>query len=62
MTCECKVCERHKQLRALAEAVPSAKAFLEELDTQLEAAETDAVYWRMKYEGTWPTHDILPRS
>lgn len=52
--CKCRVCTDHRRwLAALDPQTPEAKSAFDEMCTQLEAYSTDAVYWRMKYDGTW---------
>lgn len=54
--CTCRVCMNHRRwLAAINPKTPEAKAALDEILTNLEGAETDAVYWRMKFQGTWPS-------
>lgn len=52
--CNCQVCDRWKRFIALFPAVTEQQhAMHSEIFTDLEGAETDAVYWRMKFQGTW---------
>lgn len=52
--CKCRVCVRWRGwLDALKPTTPEALAAMEEIYGDLAGAETDAVYWRMKFDGTW---------
>jgi hypothetical protein len=52
--CTCRVCMNHRRwLAAINPQTREAKAALDEILTNLEGAETDAVFWRMKFQGTW---------
>lgn len=55
--CDCTVCVRGRRLLDLAVRAGNKEAdvaFVDSIQGDLENAETSAVYWRMKYEGTWP--------
>lgn len=53
--CECSVCKMIARIREIQAKLPKEDAeYLNGLFEQLEIAETDAVYYRMKYKGTWP--------
>jgi hypothetical protein len=53
--CDCRVCSDYRRWEAaLNPQTDEAKAALEEIMGELEANSTDAVYWRMKYQDTWP--------
>ena len=55
MTCECKVCLNFRRwIDAINPQTEEALAALDEILTDLANAETDAVYWKMKFKGTWP--------
>lgn len=49
-----KIVERIVKLQEIADRLPEYKEFVEQLYDDLAMAETDAVYWEMKYRGTWP--------
>jgi len=51
--CDCYICIRTRKLLSLAKTEED-KTFIDEVLTDLEAAETDAVYWKMKYKDEWP--------
>jgi hypothetical protein len=52
--CNCRVCSNHRRwMAAIDPQTQNAKAALDEIFGNLEGAETDAVYWRMKFQGTW---------
>lgn len=52
--CTCRVCDRWRRfLAAFNPVTPEQKAMTDEIYTDLASAETDAVYWRMKFHGTW---------
>lgn len=56
--CECQVCRQHNRLCEIMRKLPEDdQAFLETIYSNLMHAETDAVYYRMKLDGTWPTFD-----
>ena len=53
--CNCKVCIQCKRLRRIAALIPADDAkFLGDVYSQLENAEMDAEYWKLKYHGCWP--------
>lgn len=53
--CDCDACQRGRTVRRIGESLSPADAtFLRGLDEALAHAQTDAVYWQMKYRGTWP--------
>lgn len=51
--CDCNICIRMRKLISLAKTEEDKK-FIYEVLTDLEAAETDAVYWKAKYKDEWP--------
>jgi hypothetical protein len=52
--CSCRVCDRWRRFTAIFPAVTEEQnAMHAEIFSSLECAETDAVYWRMKFQGTW---------
>lgn len=52
--CTCRVCTDHRRwFAALNPQTEAAKVAFNEMCTQLEAYSVDAVYYRMKLEGTW---------
>jgi len=54
VTCNCRVCTDHRRwMAALNPQTEEAKKAFDEMCTKLEAYSTDAVYYRMKLEGTW---------
>lgn len=54
--CTCRVCTDHRRwITALKPQTEEAKKAFDEMCTNLEAYSTDAVYYRMKLEGTWNT-------
>ena len=54
--CNCNVCTDTRRWRAaLNPATPEAEAMFDELMGRLEAAETDAVYWELKFKSQWPS-------
>lgn len=54
--CDCRVCTMHRRLYAAIDPKTElAKAALEELFEVLAHAETDATYYRLKFEGKWPS-------
>ena len=54
--CNCRNCKLMRRLAPLlAKATSKELDALEELFLRWEAASTDAVYWRMKFKGTWPS-------
>jgi hypothetical protein len=56
--CNCRVCSNHRRwVAALNPQTDDAKAAFCEMWSDLEAAETEAVYWRMKFDGTWGSPD-----
>lgn len=55
-SCNCKVCQDHSRwVGVLDLKTDEGKVVFDEIMSRLEAAETDAVYWKMKYEGIWPS-------
>jgi hypothetical protein len=53
--CGCRVCTTlQKWEEALVLDTPEKMAVFTEIMNRLEAAETDATYYKMKYQGTWP--------
>lgn len=57
-SCTCRVCKRMRWLLTLAKT-ENDKKFVESVLDDLEASETDAVYWKMKYKGEWPSNDRM---
>lgn len=52
--CTCLVCVRWRRwMAALKPETPEAIAAVDEIYDSLSCAETDSVYWRMKFDGTW---------
>lgn len=52
--CTCRVCDRQARfMRIFNPKTPEQIAMANEIYSDLEAAETDAVYWEMKFKGTW---------
>lgn len=58
MTCRCYVCRRAGLMELIGKRCgPAVMKMMERIDNDLAVAETDAVYYRMKLEGTWPDRD-----
>lgn len=60
-TCECKWCSTRSALvykinNLLTE--DSEKIHFDEVIGDLMHAETDAIYWKQKYYGTWPSDSV----
>jgi len=57
-TCQCQICRDHRRWLAALNppATEEAALVLDEILGRLAEAETAAVYYRMKYEGTWDRH------
>lgn len=52
--CKCRVCVRWQRWwNVLKPNTPEELAVMEEIYEDLAGAETDAVFWRMKFQGTW---------
>ena len=51
-----RVSEVFDRLLASPAARPGDKEVLDEIFSRLEMAETDSVYWKEKYHGTWDSH------
>lgn len=52
--CMCKVCLDHRRwMRDINPQTDAAHGALDEILSRLAGAETDAVFWRLKYEGKW---------
>lgn len=55
--CNCQVCTDHRRWHAaLNPHTEEAKLVFDELMSRIACAETDATYYRMKFEGTWDRH------
>lgn len=55
MSCNCRVCTDHRRwVVAINPKSKKAKEAFDEILSRLEGAETDAAYWKLKYEGKWP--------
>lgn len=50
----CPVCIEAAEFQAVTEKYPELRAWLNDIYCKLEVVETDAIYWKCKYEGIWP--------
>lgn len=58
MMCNCRACCDHRRwIAAIDPQTDEAKAAFNEIMQSLDQAEMDAMFWRMKHQGTWP--DVL---
>lgn len=57
--CGCRVCSTHRRwVNDLDMQSAKALSVYEEMAGAIEAAETAAAYWQMKFENSWPEQKV----
>lgn len=58
MTCDCRICKRHREFKAWLKTIPkAARPFAENLMLELDHSEDHADYLQAIVDGSWPSAD-----
>lgn len=61
MTCECRICVRHRSIRQTVRDgdVEELRALVKDLSSDWDNAEMDRDYYRAIIDGSWPSADAI---
>ena len=56
--CNCEVCQDARKFSEIVSLLPQYRDFLNDIWCKLEDAQTTSIYYRERYQGTWPSQDV----